>query len=111
MPSKMHPDHYLRLLSGTVSDLQTGLQGLDATEIIYEARILKRISDECEAAKLGETALKIERAAVVGDLDAVQAYLPELHRHLQQTLETMSQSAAKDNPGTIIPEPVRGSLP
>jgi HPt (histidine-containing phosphotransfer) domain-containing protein len=84
MLSKVLMAAYLRSLSDIISDLQVGLQSDDATEVAYEARILKRMSEECEVQKLAMTADKIEQAAVVCDFAAVRSLLPELVEHFSQ---------------------------
>jgi HPt (histidine-containing phosphotransfer) domain-containing protein len=91
MLSKVLMAAYLRSLSDIISDLQVGLQSDDATEVAFEARILKRMSEECEAPKLAMTADKIEQAAVVCDIDAVLSLVPELKEHFRQTQMSMQE--------------------
>ena len=89
MPTRKITAAHLSTLSFTVSDLLVGLECVDAPEVVHEARILEKLADECAVSPLGMTALKIELAATVGDLDAVQSIIPELKEHLQQALEDL----------------------
>ena len=96
MPTRNITAARLSKISFTVSDLLAGVEGSDATEIVHEARILEKLADECEAGLLGMTALKIELAAAVGDLDKVQSLIPELKMHLQQVLEDLNMQVQSE---------------
>ena len=82
MPSKALSFAYRRLVPDTISDLMVGIKSLDAPEVVYEARLLKKLADECEASMLRSTAEKIEHAAAANDLNAVLLFVPELTEFL-----------------------------
>jgi len=85
---------HLTLLPLTVSDLLVPLETRDGPEVIFQARILKKMADGCEVPLLGMTAHKIEQAAVADDLDAARSLIPELDQHLRQALLIIAR--AKD---------------
>lgn len=93
MPSKDLLATQLIVLPLTVSDLLVGLESDDTKEVIHQARILINQANECEAATtlLRNTVHEIEQTAISGNLTAVRSFVPKLHHHLQQALQTMRQ--------------------
>ena len=82
-------------LSNTVSDLLVGLKCLDRPEVEREARRLKDQANEYGVPQLGMIAHNIERAAITGNLNAAQQFIPELHERLQQARESMHTFSAQ----------------
>ena len=75
----------IRDFSSVLSDLMVGMECHDVSEILYEIKVLRRLSEENDAPLLASTADRIEQSAKSLKFQDVDALISELKRSYHQT--------------------------